>query len=268
MWPFKKKKPADTSAKTFNTILCIPGIWPDKSEIINSIFSVSNGEFAAIGDVLLNPKTGRFYNFEVRGHDENMKTLFREAGEHTKTSEEFPDKIEQHNFVIYLSGATGSFNEAYLLSAAAAFILEAGGIGVKIDTTGKAFEKTNWLANIQTYDEANLFEMFVINSISDYRGSVWSCGMQNLGLKDTIISGADSQKSVDAISIFGYHQIFDKPVIKPGQTFQQDARSAKYAITTESNQPFKGNKLLENPFGMWRLTPIAEKKSVADEKKR
>jgi hypothetical protein len=260
MWPFNKKKQTDAGAKTFHTILCIPGAWQEKSDIINSIFSVSNGDFAVIGDVLLNPKTGRFYNFEVRPRDEQMKGLFRQAGEHTKVSDEFLNKIEQHNFVTYLSGATGSFNEVYLLAVAAAYILQAGGTGVKIDTTGKAFESDKWVQNLQTYDETNLFEMFVINSISDYRGSVWSCGMQNIGLKDTIISGEDSQRSVDAISIFGYHQIFDKPLIKTGQTFQQDGQSAKYAVTVESNQPFKGNKLLENPFGMWRLTPVKEVK--------
>jgi len=96
--------------------------------------------------------------------------------------------------------------------------------------------------------------MFVINTIVDNKGTTFSCGMHNLGLKDTIVSGLDFQTAVDLISIFGYYQIFEKPVILAGQTFQPNFQSPKYCVSEELNQPYKGSAYYGNPFGMWRLS--------------
>ena len=96
--------------------------------------------------------------------------------------------------------------------------------------------------------------MFVIDSIVDEEGTVYSCGMQNLGYKDTIISGEEFQEAVKLIRIFSYYQIIDKPAINNKQTFSASIESPKYKITDEVNQPNKGDELFENPFGMWRLT--------------
>ncbi len=95
--------------------------------------------------------------------------------------------------------------------------------------------------------------MFVVDSITNEDGTVFTCGMHNLGYKDTIISGEDFQNAVNLLSIFGYYQIIDKPDIKNGQTFATSADSPIFEITDELDQPYKEDELFENPFGMWRL---------------
>jgi hypothetical protein len=183
-----------------------------------------------------------------------MKTSFKYAGNTTGIKDEALDEIEKHNFVIYISGETGSFKEAENIALAGAAVLKGGGMGIKIDTTGKAFEKSKWLNLIKKFEEIDLYQMFVVDSIIDEEDSVWSCGMHNLGLRDTIISGEKFQTAVDLITIFGYYQILDKPTISAGEIFQPDLNYPQYFITNEPDQPYKGVELYENPFGMWRLT--------------
>lgn len=96
--------------------------------------------------------------------------------------------------------------------------------------------------------------MFVVDSILHENGSLYSCGMQNLGYKDTITSGEAPQTAASLLRTFGYYQIVDKPIIKDGQTFRTDLDSPRYRITDELNQPNKGHEQYENPFGVWRLT--------------
>lgn len=101
--------------------------------------------------------------------------------------------------------------------------------------------------------------MYVLDSISsNEKGATYSCGMHNLGLKDTIVYNEDFQESGNLISIFGYYQLIDKPIIKNNQTFCKEQDAPVFIISEENNQPYKGDELFENPYGMWKL----EKKPV------
>jgi hypothetical protein len=255
MWPFKKKKLEKVSApKVFETVICIPGNWENWKDFILLMVTSTNGEYLAAGNILMNAKEKKHYSIEFCDHDKNMKNAFAYAGKVTKVTENFLIGIENHKHVIYISGATGNIEDARFIAFAAEAILKAGGLGIKIESAGKAFEKDRWHHMINNFEESTLYQMFVLDSIVDERGTVYSCGMHNLGFKDTIISGEEFQEAVSLISLFGYYQIIDKPTISDGQTFSRDTISSKYRITEELNQPNKGQELFENHFGMWRLT--------------
>jgi hypothetical protein len=257
MWPFKKRhEPKETPPLIATSVICIPGSWNNIDELKNAIFSSSNGEYMVVGEILLSIKKERHYKFEIGVRDERLAASFKYTGKTTIISEYCLNKIEKHNFVIYISGKTGSLKEAEYIAFAGAAVLRAGGIGIKIETAGKAFEKSKWLNLVENFDETDLYQMFVASPIVDENLGIFSCGMHNLGLRDTIIQGEELQRSIDLVSIFGYYQIFDKPVILHHQTFQPDLQSPKYLITDEPNQPYKGGGLFENPYGMWRLTRV------------
>jgi hypothetical protein len=255
MWPFTKKTvQQDLLPVSVTTIICIPGTWDSWNEFVLSIIDSTNGEYFAAGDILLNPKKERHFTIEFCDHDNRMQESFRYAGKVTKVTNEFLDNIGNHKHVIYISGQTGNLEDAGHIAYAADAILKAGGLGIKVETAGKAFESEQWTAMLKSFEESNLYEMFVIDSIVDENGSVYSCGMQNLGYKDTIISGEEFQTSVKLIRIFSYFQIVDKPMLQNMETFSSSIESPKYGISEEHNQPYKGNEQFENPFGMWRLT--------------
>ena len=205
----------------------------------------------------MNVKEKKHFGIEFCERDEKMKEAFKFAGMVTRVSDNFITNIDNHKHNIYISAETGNLEDAKAIAFAATSILKAGGIGIKIETTGKAFEKDKWLKLTDTFEESSLYEMFVVDSITDTDGTVYSCGMQNLGYKDTIVSGLEFQESVDVISIFSYYQIIDKPIISNNQTFSTAIDSPKFLITNETNYPNKGDELFGNPDGMWRLEKIA-----------
>jgi hypothetical protein len=256
MWPFKKKSlQQGLTKKTITTIICIPGTWSSWKELVLSVVAETNGEYLAVGNMLTNSKKQRHYTIEFCEADEEMKEAFSYAGIVTGVTENFLNEIGNHKHVVYLSGVTGSLEEARHLAFAAEAILKTGGIGIKIETTGKSFEKEKWCELLENFEESNLYQMFVIDSIVN-NGSVYSCGMHNLGYKDTIISGEEFQDAVTLVSTFGYYHILEKPSIQNGQTFSTDIASPKFRITDEANQPNQGHELFENKFGMWRLTKL------------
>jgi hypothetical protein len=231
-------------------IICIPGYWVDKVEI----YSGTNGALMIVANYLADNETERQYEVEVSLHDPKIKRSFEIAGKVTGVTNEFLQEVDKHKSVIYIIGKTGDFKELKLMAETAAKLLKVGGIGVKVETTGKAFEKDRWEALANAGLDENLYELFVLDSLLNEDGTVYSCGMHNLGLKDTIISGLDVEDALRVISIFNYYQVNDKPVIKSNHTFSNEGSSPRYIISDEFNQPYIGHELFENPFGMWRLT--------------
>ncbi len=233
--------------------MCIPGFWYNIDELENALYTSSNGDYMLVDDMLLSIRGGRHYKFEVGRKDDAVTELFAKA---PGISAAGVNEIEKHNFVIYVSAATGSMEEAEHMAFTGAALLKAGGLGVEINTAGKAFEKSKWLNYIKTFHEADLYQMFVTEERDDSNGSVFSRGMHNLGLKDAIVAGEEPQTAHDLISVLGYHQVFGETGIEIGRGFQTDKYSPLYLIAEEPHQPYKGHRLFDNPFGMLRLIKI------------
>ena len=112
------------------------------------------------------------------------------------------------------------------------------------------------MANLEP--ERDLYAMFVLESIVNDDGTVFSCGMHNLGFKDTLISNEKFEDAMSLIRAFGYYQIVDKPIIKNNQTFQMGPGFPLYRITNDLHPPYAESETFYNPFGMWRLTKISQ----------
>jgi hypothetical protein len=237
-----------------HSILCVPGCWKSDEELKLELIDATNGEYIAAGGVMINAKKEGHFTFEVCERDERMRQSFAVAGMVTGVSEDFLNEIDKHRLVIYISAPTGSLVGAEHIAFAGEALLKAGGIGIKVETAGKAFEKEAWFTLTNNFREHKLYEMFVIDSLVEKDGTTFTCGMQNLGLKDAIVSGLPFQQAADLLRIFGYYQVVDKPVILPHQTFTPTVDSPLYKITEEVNPPYKDEAQLGNPFGVWRLT--------------
>jgi hypothetical protein len=187
-----------------------------------------------------------------------MAEAFEVAGEVTGISDEELSIIEDHTFVLYLVSETGNPAAAHEIAKAARALLAAGGTGVKVETAGKAFSAPLWAELVDDFEEENLYVLFVMDCIVDDEGSVYSCGMHNLGLRDTIISDMEVDAATDILSIFGYYQLLDNPDITENEIFSEDEESPAFLILEEFDQPYEGDELFENPFGMWRLEPTEE----------
>ncbi len=256
MWPFKKQTKESTSTPV-KSIICIPGNWTDFQDFKESLIVSSGATYMVVGNILLTGKDQHHYSLEFCERDPKMKDAFGIAGRITGITEETLDEIAGHKHIIFISGETGSLHEAERIAQAGLALLDAGGIGLKVESTGKAFSKSMWVEFMANFDpESQLYEMFVLDSIIDKEGTVFSCGMHNLGLRDTIVSNEQFEDAMHLIRIFGYYQIVDKPVIRNNQTFRQDLESPLFRVTNELHPPYEHNEIFHNPFGMWRLTRI------------
>lgn len=250
----KREKDSEPSEKSFKTIICIPGTWVDRTELVNSIVSTTNGEWIFAGMVLLNTKTKEAFELEFQDRDSRMRESFELAGIINKVSDGFLNKIHDHKSVVYLLAETASLEKAKSISRAAQILIDSGGIGVKIETAGKAFEANHWHELVNNFELGNLYDMFVVDNLTQPDGSVFTCGMHNLGLKDSIISGEEFPDAYNTLAILGRYQIIESAQIGDNQTFQTDLESPIFVINKEPNQPYLGDEIFGNPFGMWRLT--------------
>ena len=238
------------------TVLCIPGNWSDRSELLDAMVKGTGTKYLMAGNILFNAVEKYHFIIDVCEYDPLLHEAFSAAGMATRYCEEELLKIAGHKLVVYITGDTGNLIQAKQLADAGAMLLHIGGLGVKVETAGKAFEKEQWLKQLADFEPSKLYSLFVLDSIVDSAGMVYSCGMHNLGLRDTIVGGMDFQEAVNLIQVFGYYQIIDNPIITANQTFSVAEDSPVYRIITEDEQPNKGDEFFENPFGMWRLVRV------------
>lgn len=247
---------AEAKVKKPKTVLCIPGNWENGRDILRSVAEANLNEYIFAGLVLLNMKTNKSFQIEIYGHDEDMATSFQVAGMVNQVSEDFIEAIDEHTCVIYIIGDTGDLESAKEIAKAGNAFLKGGGIGLKVESTGKAFTKEHWSELVEEDEIGNLHEMFVLDSIVNEQGETYTCGMHNLGYKDTIVGGLDFQDAVNLVSIFGYYQVAETADIRMNQTFSIAVDEPIFEIAEELNQPNKGDELFENQYGMWRLAKV------------
>jgi len=247
---FKKKK----RKPTIESILCIPGPWKSKEELVKAVALNNIDQFLLAGQILMDLKENIGYNCMIEEVDSNIPNAFEVAGTVTGIESETIDELRNHKLVVYLIGVTGEKSKAADLARAANCLIKAGGLGVKIETAGKAFGPDKWSKLVNEDLMNNLYQLFVIDSISDGNGTMYSCGMHNLGMKDSIISGDDNNEIHSVLSTFGMYQVYEDAKLNAGETFSINTDSIVYEIDEEHNQPNLGLEDFENKFGMWKLT--------------
>ncbi|UII28314.1 DUF4261 domain-containing protein [Fulvivirga maritima] len=242
-----------TTENKSRSMLCIPGKWQSREEILSAITTSNMNEFIFAGNVLLNLKTNEAFEVEIYEKDSYMKNSFRYTGMINGLSDEFLNEIDEHNLTIYLSTEIGDLEKAKGLALAGNAILKAGGIGVKVESTGISFTKEQWSQSINNLEATTLYHMFVLPTITNGPDITYTCGMHNLGLKDCIVYNETFHDAAQLIFIFNYYQLLEKPEITIGQTFSTVADAPVFLITEEEQQPNLGDELFENPYGMWKL---------------
>lgn len=239
------------------TILCIPGRWADRSEIVTAVAGANGQEYLFAGNILLHIPSGEGFEVEIAPHDAQMQASFTLAAQGRLTGEEL-EEAGRHSFVIYLKGKGGSLLRALHTMQAGLAFLKAGGTAIKVETTGKAFSTEQWLQLSEAGDEQALYEAFVVLLRSEEE-LIYSCGMHNLGFRDVICDvDAGISEAAELADIFNIYQVIEKPEIASGQTFGTEAGGPVFSITAEACTAYPEDDLFYNPFGMYRLQEVTE----------
>ncbi len=233
--------------------LCIPGPWKDRSDIITAIAQTHAGEYVVGGYTLLHVSSGNSFRIEIEERNPKMREAFELGGQ--ALSEADFRLIDQHQSVVYIIGEGGSMETADKVVHAGNAFLSAGGWGLKVETSGKAFMKEQWLEITAQKEVKKYFDAFTVLLRAE-DGAIYSCGFHNIGYRDIICESYISEDvAVDLVVAFAYYLLYDRPVVEPGQTFSMSAKAPAFRIITENCALYSEDDLFYNPFGLYRLTP-------------
>ncbi len=229
-------------------VLCIPGPWSDRSELVERIVKDSGGYIFA-GMVLMNIETQEGFELQFESPDERMLVAFEAAGPHWTGTPEM-ERIASHKSVVYLISKGGSIEAAHSIMEAANGLLKSGGLAVKVESTGLAHPPADWDEQCKYNYLFKSHSSYVVYITSE---QVYSCGMHNFGLQDAIVDSSESENPSELLRAFTYYLLSESPEIYSGQTFSVDASAPVYRIVAHPSINYGEGSLFNNPFGTWKL---------------
>lgn len=228
------------------------------------------------------------FGFELEpGHDDRMVDAFAASAQSEADAAAFA-RIGDHTAVVYLlSGSVGrdeaeSVAEA-MLSAACA-LLDAGGLGVKCESSGTAHTEGAFRALAAEVEAARdalaqddldedatltlrhklvsaLYDAYVERPIADDH-DVYTCGMHLLGAPDVVIAASaiaseDDPGCVDASDLDAFAlYVLAEPLARAEVTFRTTEDAPAYAVSPEPCTRYPDGDEFMNPLGYLRLTKL------------
>lgn len=231
-------------------ILCIPGPWTSRAELLARVIEDSDGYLFA-GHIILHMETQFACTLELEDSaDPNMARAF--AISDTSKDGTFTQSIAEHKSVVYLIGDGGSHAAAQSMMQTAAALLKAGGLGVKVESSGISHAPARWHDLVTHLYLFKAHEALVVYVTGD---AIRSCGMQCLGLPEATIDASLPGATVELLRVFTNYLFTESPTIREGQTFSVDSSAPVFRLHFEAGYDYGSDSLFNNPYGAWRLTP-------------
>ncbi len=232
-------------------VIGIPGKWADRSAIIESIVKHSDGYMFA-GMILMNIESKWSCKLEIYEHEPVLRQAFEIAGGGRFDSSTLDD-IDDHTFTLYLSCDGGSLENARALMNAASALLSCGGLAVKIESAGIAHTAERWRELTEQELPISMMHAYVTYIGGD--GVFYSCGMQNIGFRDAVVTANISPNdAANLLFTLNSYIAFENATINDGETFSVDAQSPRFRVHQKPCEMFANDDLFHNPYGIWDLT--------------
>ena len=165
--------------------------------------------------------------------------------------------IDDHATVAYLIAPGGSREAADAMMRAGAALIDAGGLGVKVDSTGIAHAPAYWIDMCEQLDQVTAHRALVVYVAGN---DVYSCGMHNFGLPEAITSADNKTEAADMLRFFTRYLLENAPKLADGHTFSVSEGKQVYRVEQAPAIDYGPGSLFNNPYGAWRLSPVAQEK--------
>jgi hypothetical protein len=249
------KRRRNTVSTIPELVLCIPGPWENSSELADEI-AVSALGYSLSGNILRDSETGFACELVLQGADPDLADDFAKAGPHWARTVAMAD-IDDHASVAYLVGPGGSRAAADAMMRAGAALIDSGGLGVKVDSTGIAHAPAYWIDMCEQLDGLTAHRALVVYVAG---ADVYSCGMHNFGLPEAITSADNKTEAADMLRFFTRYLLEHAPQFEDGHTFSVSEGKPVYRVERTAAIDYGEGSLFNNPYGAWRLVPLAPEK--------
>jgi hypothetical protein len=231
-------------------VLCIPGPWADRQAFVAQLIERTGGEYLFAGRLLMHVAARHVFEMDFEPRDERMSAAFNAAGAHWRATPEMR-QIATHSSVIYLVRQGGTSEEIAAFMRAAEALLDAGGLGVKVESSGLAHAPDAWreiCAGLALFSAYRAFVVVVTNP-----GETCSCGMHTFGMRDVRVVEDDAAVATAVARAFSWYLFTERPEVHDGQTFACDAQAPVFRIASGDGVDYGPDSLFTNPYGAWHL---------------
>ena len=234
-------------------IIGIPGYWETRAEILAAIADKSDG-FLCLANILMDTSTKDAYTLDIYDHDPELAAAFRLAGRSWIAQPDL-DRIAAHRHTLYVLSPAVSVKSGQQMLRVGDALLRAGGIAVKVESTGIAHSAEKWMEFTRSGDLYQLYRAFV----TLIRGSryFYSCGMHNFGLPDVSTSLKLSPDTASKLmNQFNGFVLFENPTLMDGEIFSVAAGAPRYRLKMERCELYHRDDPFHNPLGRWHLVQV------------
>lgn len=236
-------------------IVGVPGPWETESDLRQALARVHGADYLLAGRIFMEPKAGATCQIQFDGPNDDLRQAFEFAGQ-GRVPESTLDAVAAHRSTAYLILLSPSLDTARTAARFARVLLEAGGVGVKVESAGVAHTPERWLEMWDAEDPFAIYTLFVCLVIGD--GRFFSCGMHNFGLPDAAAPASmGPEEGARLLNVFNNYQLAERPALKDGHTFSVDAEGPRFRLIHEPFEPgYEPDEPLFNPHGLWALRSV------------
>lgn len=231
-------------------ILRVPGSWSGPEQLARGLprgYRLEGGGLVVPG--------GRVIELGALPRDSMFPAVFeRSAGLEAWQRR----SIDRTTVLVCLIGPGGSEDAARCMLAGLDGLLKAGGLGAFVDNSGAAMWRDDWLTVVAD----GSIEALLASLVRRYRSpdEVWSLGMHVIGLRDAVLARSSDAESDGAdLNEFLLYSCDPDWAIGEGDLVG-DETGPRYRLSRESATLVPEDSPLHNPYGRWRLQPLAKEK--------
>jgi hypothetical protein len=231
-------------------IIGVPGPWATRADIVTSIAQRSGG-FIFAGLILMDTTIKKGFTVEVYGHDAHLQEAFRVAGGGGISLSDLA-AIGQHQHTLYSHGSGTSPEGAREMLRVGVGLLNAGGLGVKVESSGIAHSAIRWRELAASERLVDVYTAFV--TLIGAKDCFCSCGMHVFGLPDAAVPrDLHTRTAAQLLHSFNNYLLGERPSLADGHTFSISADAPRFRLHKIPCDTYEPQHPFHNPHGMWKF---------------
>ena len=243
-------------------IIGVPGVWKNPSEIAQAV-ARQNQDLMFAGFTLMDSVTQDVSFIEWHEHDPRLVDVFEALGQPWINEKDLAN-IAQHRGTLWVMSSEVSLAHARRMMKVGQTLLKAGGLGVKVETSGVAHSAQRWQtltnsAALADSDDATSPVYCAFVNLVEGAETDYSCGMHNFGLPDVSLpkhaDGPDGMVAAQVLHQFNQYQLNALPQFNDDDIFSLEENMPRYSLRFEACENCEPEHPFYNPFGRWHLTP-------------